>query len=128
MSFIHLVGGRMEKKNKEVGFHAQIHSSRVNKHVNDIRLTVDSKHVSRKHSKIFTQLLSHSRANVIVRRKGSRGDETSWNVKNFYLHTATFRSCRRHAHRCESQRHTQFYKFDNDDLTVMQPVLVNDMF
>jgi len=43
----------MKKKNKEVGFHVQIHSSRVDKHVSDIRLVVDSKHVSQKYSKIL---------------------------------------------------------------------------
>jgi len=43
----------MKRKNKEVGFHAQTHSSRVDKHVSGIRLVVDSKHVSQKYSKIL---------------------------------------------------------------------------
>jgi len=123
-------GGKMEKKNKEVRFYAQIHSSRVNKHVRNSRLTVDSKHIPWRHSKIFTQLFSYRRANVIARHKGSRGDETSMECRNSYLYTATFCFCRRSADR--TLRVLVTYSILQDLITmiwlIMLPVLVNDMF
>lgn len=128
MSFIHLATVRRKsgKKSKEVGFHAQIHSSRVNKHrqwrsTGNSRINIHASEIFEN----FTQLLRRA----IARRPGKSRERDKRGTAKILTRVLFLRhaSCRRQGS-ANPGGTLQFHKFDNDNLTPMLLAPVNDTF